>query len=148
MKWYRGLCTDLLVFALQLRKLRKASARRPSMKAVRQAIAPNGVPYLQMRSVGSHVRKEKEEIKEMLKFLLRTYTYCMYVILQCTFIYVVGYLNRFRSSPCSMSLLRRVWIHKLILLAIGFYFLKRAKVCAVCKFLKMFYVFAHYFTFV
>ena len=45
-----GLCTDLLVFALQLRK---TSARRPSDEgAVWPVIASNGVPFLQMRSVG------------------------------------------------------------------------------------------------
>ena len=32
----------------------KISARRPLMKAVRSAIASNGVTYLQMMSVGSY----------------------------------------------------------------------------------------------
>jgi hypothetical protein len=37
------------------------------MKAVRLFIASNGVPYLQMRSVGSHIKSgiEKEELKHM-----------------------------------------------------------------------------------
>ena len=51
MRWYRGLCTDLLEFALQLRK---TSARRPSMRTVRPVITSNWVPYFQMSSVGSH----------------------------------------------------------------------------------------------
>ena len=52
MKWFRGLCTDILVFALQLRK---TSARRsPDEVAVRPVIASNGVPYLQMRFAGTH----------------------------------------------------------------------------------------------
>ena len=46
--------TDALIFTLQLRKPRKTPAKGPSMKAVRLVIASNGVPYLQMRSVGSH----------------------------------------------------------------------------------------------
>ena len=62
MRWYRGLCTDLLTFTLQ-GNLGKTSARRPSMKAVRSVV---GVPYLQMRSVGSHSTSgmEKEGKKE------------------------------------------------------------------------------------
>ena len=35
--------------------LRKTSARGPSMRAVRSVIASNGVPYLQLMSVGSSV---------------------------------------------------------------------------------------------
>ena len=54
MWWYRGLCKDLLAFALQLRK---TSARRPSMKAV-WAVE---VPYLQIRSVGSHSTPGREK---------------------------------------------------------------------------------------
>ena len=59
-----GLCTDLLAFALQLRK---TSARRPSDKGVvRAVIVSNGAAFLQMRSVGSHSTsgREKEGIKE------------------------------------------------------------------------------------
>jgi hypothetical protein len=52
MKWSRGLCTDLLAFVLQLRKSLKTSARRLSDEwAVRQVIASNGFPFLQMWSV-------------------------------------------------------------------------------------------------
>ena len=36
MTWYRRLCTYVLAFTLQLRKILKTSARRPSMKAVPQ----------------------------------------------------------------------------------------------------------------
>ena len=43
-----------LVSNLRSRKTWKTSGRRPSIKAVRPVIASNGVPYLQMRSVGSH----------------------------------------------------------------------------------------------
>ena len=55
--------------ALQLRKTRKSSARRPSMKAVQPVIVLNGVPYLQMMSVGSHRTsgREKERKKERKK---------------------------------------------------------------------------------
>ena len=44
----------------------KISARTPSMKSVRSVIASNGVPSLQMRSVGSHntFGREKEGRKE------------------------------------------------------------------------------------
>ena len=67
-----GLCTVLLAFALQLRKHQKTSARRPSMKAVRQVIALNGISYLQMTSIGSHStpgtkkggKKERPFVKE------------------------------------------------------------------------------------
>ena len=56
-----GLCTDLLAFTLQLRK---TSARGLFGEgAVRPVIASNGVPFLKMRSVGSHItsgRKRKE----------------------------------------------------------------------------------------
>ena len=48
-------------------KPRKTSARRPSDEgAVRPVIASNGVPFLQMRSVGSHSAsgREKEGNKE------------------------------------------------------------------------------------
>ena len=53
MRWYHGLCTGLLVFAL-------------SMKAMRPIIASNGVPLLQMRSVCSHSTpgREKERNKK------------------------------------------------------------------------------------
>ena len=40
---------------------RKTSARRSSMKAVGSVIASNGVPYLQMRSVGSHSTSGREK---------------------------------------------------------------------------------------
>ena len=40
-KWSQGLCTDPLVYALQLRK---TSAKRPSDGAVWSVIASNGVP--------------------------------------------------------------------------------------------------------
>jgi hypothetical protein len=43
------------------RKPQKTSARRSSDKgAVRSDIASNGVPFLQMRSVGSHSTSERE----------------------------------------------------------------------------------------
>ena len=58
-RWYRGLCTDLLAFALQLRKTRKTSARRRLMKFVRPIIASNGVNSLQMRRIGSHSIQEE-----------------------------------------------------------------------------------------
>ena len=61
------MCTDLLAFALQLGKPQKTLARRPSDEgSVRPVIASNGVPFLQMRSVGSHstLGKEKEGNKE------------------------------------------------------------------------------------
>ena len=48
-------------------KFPKISARRPSDEvAVRPVIASNGVPFFQMRSVGSHSKsgKEKEGNKE------------------------------------------------------------------------------------
>ena len=47
-------------------KLRKPSARSPSMKAVRSVIASNGIPYLQMRSAGLHRTsgRKMEENKE------------------------------------------------------------------------------------
>jgi hypothetical protein len=64
MIWSWGLCTDLLAFALQLRK---TSARRPSDEGtVRQVIASNGVSFLQMRSIGWHSTsgREKGGIKE------------------------------------------------------------------------------------
>ena len=63
---HQGLCTGLLAFALQLRRTPETSARRPSIKAVRPVIALNGVPYLQMRSVGSHSTsgRDKKEEKE------------------------------------------------------------------------------------
>ena len=52
---------------LQLRKLRKISTRRPPDEgSVRPVIASNGVPFLQMRAVGSHSTsgREKEGIKK------------------------------------------------------------------------------------
>ena len=65
MRWYRGLCTDLLEFTLHLRKNPETSARRPSGKVVRPVIASNRVPHLQMRSVGSHSMSGREkECKE------------------------------------------------------------------------------------
>ena len=47
-------------------KSQKTSTKRPSDEgAVRPVIPSNGVPFLQMRSVGSHTsEREKEEIKE------------------------------------------------------------------------------------
>ena len=68
MRCYRGLCTDLLALALQLKKI---LARRPSMKAVRSVIASNGGLYPQKMSVESHSTPgmEKEGKKE------RTYGY-------------------------------------------------------------------------
>ena len=58
-------------FALRLRKPRKTSARRPSDEgAVRPVIASNGVPFLQMRPVGSHSTsgRKKEGKKESMGF--------------------------------------------------------------------------------
>ena len=64
MKWSWGLCTDLLAFALQLRKTRKTSARRPSDEgSVQPVIASNRVPFLQMRSVGSQSMPGRENLK-------------------------------------------------------------------------------------
>ena len=63
MRWYLGVCTDLLTFTLQLRKTQKTSARRQSDEGtMRPFIASNGIPYLQMRSAGSHctLGREKE----------------------------------------------------------------------------------------
>jgi hypothetical protein len=61
MRGCRGLCTDLLAFTLQLNKSRETSARRLLVKAMRSIIASNGVPYLQLRSVGSHDTSGKED---------------------------------------------------------------------------------------
>jgi hypothetical protein len=50
------------------RKPQKSAARRPSDEgAVRRVIASNGIPFLQMRLVGSHSPsgREKEGNKEM-----------------------------------------------------------------------------------
>ena len=59
MKWSWRLCTDLLAFALQLRK---TSTRRPSdERAVQPVIASNGVPFLQMRSHSTSGRKLGED---------------------------------------------------------------------------------------
>ena len=59
MKWSLGLCTEPLVFDLQLRK---TSARRPSDEgAVRAVIASNGVPYLQIWSVGPNSKSGREK---------------------------------------------------------------------------------------
>ena len=66
MKWSWGLCTDLLAFALHMRKIPE-NLRRPSDEgAVRPVIASNGVPCPQMRSVGLHstLWREKEGKKE------------------------------------------------------------------------------------
>ena len=75
MKWSRRLCTDLLAFSLQLRK---TSARRPSMKAVLQVIPSNGVPYLHMRSVGSHITsgvgKEGKMDNKLIQFIVIFYS--------------------------------------------------------------------------
>jgi hypothetical protein len=48
-----GLAIDLLALAYIRAKL-QASGRRQSIKTMRLVIASNGVPYLQVRSVGSH----------------------------------------------------------------------------------------------
>ena len=50
---------DLLVFSLQLRKLRKHQLGDRLMKAVRSVIASNWVPYLQNEvcRITQHVRK-------------------------------------------------------------------------------------------
>ena len=59
MKLCRELCTDILAFAL---KLRKTSARTPSNEGVmRPVIASNGVPFLQMRSVESYSTSGREK---------------------------------------------------------------------------------------
>ena len=57
-------------FALQMRK---TSARRPSDEGtVRPVITSNGVPFLQMRSVGSHATsgREKEGNGERMRCIL------------------------------------------------------------------------------
>ena len=66
MRWYPGLCTDLLAFTLHPRKTQKTSASRQSVKAVRPVIASNGVSSLQMRSVELHSMsgRKKEGKKE------------------------------------------------------------------------------------
>ena len=66
-KWFWGSCIDLLAFALQLRKPHKTSARRLSDEGtVWPVIASIGVPFLQMRSIGSRSISvsEKERNKE------------------------------------------------------------------------------------
>ena len=56
-----GAGTDLLALALQLRKTPEKSARRPSDEgALRPVIASNGIPLLQMKSVGSHSTAGRE----------------------------------------------------------------------------------------
>ena len=61
-----------MAFALQPRKTpQETSVRWPSdERAVRPVIASNGVPFLQMRSGGSHSTsgREKEGNKEMTRF--------------------------------------------------------------------------------
>ena len=57
----------------------KNSAMRPSMNAVRPAIASNGFPYLQMTSIGSHrtsgMEKEgKKERKYLLAMFIKNFT--------------------------------------------------------------------------
>ena len=66
MKWSWGLCTDLLA-SYNWGKPQKTSARRPSDEgAVQPVITSNGIPFLQMRSVGLHSMsgREKEGNKE------------------------------------------------------------------------------------
>ena len=70
MRWYRGLCTDLMAFTLQLRK---TSVRRLLMKAVRSVISSNGVPYLQMRSVGLHSTLGSEKEGKFFFYFLKNY---------------------------------------------------------------------------
>ena len=56
------MCTDLLAFALQLRKPQDISVRKTSDEgAVRPVIVSNEVPFLQMRPVGSHSTSEREK---------------------------------------------------------------------------------------
>ena len=55
------LCTDLLAFILQLRKLQKISAWRQSMKAVWPVIASNGISLLQMKLLWLHSAPGREE---------------------------------------------------------------------------------------
>ena len=66
------LCTDLLAFALHLRK---TSSRRPNEGAVRPVIASNRVPYLKMRSVGSHSTSGRKGCKWDVHF----YVYFQYI---------------------------------------------------------------------
>ena len=49
------------------------------MKVVRPAIALNGIPYLQMRSIGSHIKSESERKgkKEMTWVILKSRTVCL-----------------------------------------------------------------------
>ena len=56
---YRVMCTDNLAFVLRLRKTPEQGGRL--MKVVRPFIASNGVPYIQMRSVGSHSTSGREK---------------------------------------------------------------------------------------
>ena len=52
MIWYKGLCISWLRY-YGWENPPKTSARRSSMKGMRPVIASNGVPYIQMSSVGS-----------------------------------------------------------------------------------------------
>ena len=62
-----GLCTDLLAFALQLKKQPKTSTRRPYDEgAVRLVIASNAVRFLQTSSYNRTARQEgrREELRK------------------------------------------------------------------------------------
>ena len=64
-----GLCTDLLAFALCLRKIPENLSRTLfDEEAVQPVITTNGASYLQMRSVELHSTsgKEKEGKKEII----------------------------------------------------------------------------------
>ena len=67
MKWSWGCAQISWHLPYSRGKPQKTSARRPTDEgAVRPVIASNGVPFPQMRSVGSHCtsEREKEEIKD------------------------------------------------------------------------------------
>ena len=85
MIWSWGLCTDLLAFAYSREKPQKTSARRPSdERAVRPDIASNGVPFLQLKSVGWHSTsgREKEGRKKEIR-KIRGFKSVQQTLLKC-----------------------------------------------------------------
>ena len=99
MIWARELCTDLLAFIYSWGKLRITSSKRPSIKAVRLVAASNGIPFIKLRSVGSHSTSEKEVTRSW-KFLntwgVREYEH----VWSCS--------TKFRFIPCSTFTKERI----------------------------------------